>query len=287
MYPSLVIITNIEADHLDCYGTLDNIKDAFVGFTERLPFFGAVIACGDDPGVRDILPRIGRTVITYGINENADYMAKDICCSSGKSIFTVVKRGEQLGSVILNLPGMHNVANALAVIAAASETGIPFVSVVSSLSQFQGVRRRFEIVADIKGVTIVDDYAHHPGEIKATLAAARQSGYKRIIAVFQPHLYTRTRDFMDDFVTSLSAADIMYVTDIYKSREESIAGVSSEVITRKLSETGYLQAHYIKNKDDLSHILQAVIAEGDVVIFMGAGDIWKSAVELAEVMRNG
>lgn len=287
MYPSMAIITNVQADHLDCYGTLQNIKDAFVKFTERIPFYGAVIACNDDAGVRDIIPSIKRTVITYGLNDAADFYAEKINFNRGKASFTVKYKGESLGIINLNLPGLHNVLNSLAVIACATEMGIEFKSVANTLSKFQGVHRRFEIVGESQGVTVIDDYAHHPAEIKATLDAARKSGFERIIAVFQPHLYSRTRDLMDEFAESLGIADMVYVTDIYKAREEPIPGVTSETIIKKISEKGHSQAHYIPSKDELIPALKKLIKRGDAVVMMGAGDIWECAAKFAGELANG
>lgn len=287
MYPSLAIITNIEADHLDCYGSLQSIKEAFLRFTERIPFYGAVIVCSDDEGVRDILPSIQRTVITYGLNSSADYTAEDISFSRSSTSFTVKRKGEICGAVNLNLPGIHNVLNSLAVIAAATEMGIEFGSIVSTLSAFQGVRRRFEIIAEAAGVTVIDDYAHHPAEIRATLDAARRSGYKRIVAVFQPHLYSRTRDLMEEFVRSLLGADLVFVTDIYKAREEAIPGVTSGTIVEKMAEIGHLQATYVACKEDVVDRLKNLVQEGDAVIMMGAGDIRDCAVKFAGEIANG
>lgn len=281
MYPSMAIITNIEADHLDCYGSLQSIKDAFLRFTERIPFYGAVIACSDDCGVREILPSMHRTVITYGLNNPADYTAENISFSQGRSSFTVKRRGEICGVVDLNLPGIHNVLNSLAVIAAATEMGIEFGSIVSTLSSFQGVRRRFELIAKIGGISIIDDYAHHPSEISATINAARKCGYKRLIVVFQPHLYSRTRDLLDQFVKSLLEADVVYVTDIYKAREEPIAGISSATIVEKMIERGHGNASHVACKNDAIAALKGLVKEGDAVIMMGAGDIRDCAVMLA------
>ncbi len=281
MYPSMAIITNIEADHLDCYGSLQSIKEAFISFTERIPFYGAVIACSDDCGVREILSSLHKTVITYGLNSPADYTAESISFSRGRSSFTVKRRGENCGVVDLNLPGIHNVLNSLAVIAAATEMGIEFGSIVSTLSSFQGVRRRFEIIAEIGGITIIDDYAHHPSEISATINAARKCGYKRLIVVFQPHLYSRTRDLLDQFVKSLLEADVVYVTDIYKAREEPIAGISSATIVEKMIECGHRNASHIACKNDTIAALKNLVKEGDAVIMMGAGDIRDCAVKLA------
>ncbi|MGE5670424.1 MAG: UDP-N-acetylmuramate--L-alanine ligase, partial [Fibrobacterota bacterium] len=186
MNPSIAIITNIEADHLDCYGSIEAIKEAFVKFTERIPFYGAVVACKDDTGVREILPLINGTVITYSIHGDADYVAKDITFVNGSGVFTLVKQGVELGKINLNIPGKHNVSNSLAAIAVALEMGVDYKTVALSLAQFQGVKRRFEVIGIEKNITVIDDYAHHPGEIRATLDAARTSGYKNIIAVFQP-----------------------------------------------------------------------------------------------------
>ena len=287
MYPSLAIITNIEADHLDCYQTLDNIKDAFVRFTARVPFYGAVIVCNDDPGVQDIINRIDRTVITYGVRSQADYTARDVRFEKGKSYFNVYKYDKMLGEISLNLPGIHNVSNSLAVIAAAIEMGIEFSCIARSLDRFQGVRRRFEIIGIESGITVVDDYAHHPGEISATIDAARKSGYKKVIAVFQPHLYSRTRDLMDEFVSSLSAADIVYVTDIYKAREEPIPGVSANTIVEKIIQNGHKQAYFLSDKEGLLTDIPQKVTEGDVVILMGAGDIWEYAPKLVKVLKDG
>jgi len=287
MYPSMAIITNIEADHLDCYGSLQSIKEAFLDFTERIPFYGAVIVCSDDCGVREIIPSLHRTVITYGLSNPADYTAEDISFNRGRSSFTVKRRGEICGVVNLNLPGIHNVLNSLAVIAVATEMGIEFDSIASTLSSFKGVRRRFEIIAEVDGITIIDDYAHHPAEIRATINAARKCGYKRLIVVFQPHLYSRTRDLMDQFVESLLEADEVYVTDIYKAREEPIDGISSATIVEKMIKCGHSKASHIACGKDVILALKNSIKEGDAVIMMGAGDIRDCAVKLAGEMKDG
>lgn len=287
LYPSMAIITNIEADHLDCYGSLQSIKDAFQSFTERIPFYGAVIACNDDCGVREIIPHLHRTVITYGLNSSADYTAEKISFSRGRSSFTVKRRGEICGVVNLNLPGIHNVLNSLAVIAASTEMGIEFDSIVSTLSAFQGVRRRFEVITEAGGITVIDDYAHHPSEISATIDAARRCGYKRLVVVFQPHLYSRTKDLMDQFVESLLEADVVYVTDIYKAREEPILGISSATIVEKMIECGHRKASHIASKNDVIVALKSSVIKGDAVIMMGAGDIRDCAVKLAGELTNG
>lgn len=287
MFPALAVITNIEADHLDCYANLDDIKQAFVQFAARVPFYGAVICCADDPGVRSVLPLLGPNRITYGAGKTAEYTARAIEFADGRASFDVVRRDETLGRVSLSIPGMHNVVNALGALAAAVEMGAPFSAIRSALSKFAGVKRRFEVVGKERNITVIDDYAHHPGEIAATLAAARRSDFQRITAVFQPHLFSRTRDFMDDFAASLAKADTVVVTDIYKSREEPIAGITAATIVKKLRELGHADAHYVARKEEIVKSLAGRIASGDAVVVMGAGDIGETARELAEALRNG
>jgi UDP-N-acetylmuramate--alanine ligase len=279
MYPTMAVITNIEADHLDCYADLDEIKDAFVEFTDRVPFDGAVIACIDDEGVRSVLPRIRRSLFTYGTDSKADFRAVNIKFNGGRTDFSVVyKRGLEIGHVSIGIPGMHNVMNTLAALAVATETDIRFSVAADSVSNFLGVKRRFEVVGCMSGVTVVDDYAHHPGEISATMAAARSRGYKRVAVVFQPHLYSRTRDFMEQFARSLSVADVVVVTDIYKAREQPIPGVNAEDIVGKIKTiNGTVDAYYVKDKGDVSDVLRGKVHSGDVLILMGAGDIWEIA----------
>ena len=286
MYPSIAIITNIEADHLDCYKDLNDIKDTFVEFTEIVPFDGAVIACIDDEGVDSVLPRIQRSIITYGINPKADYRACDVNFENGQTVFAVLHKGKKLGTVTVNIPGLHNVKNVLAAIAVSLEMGIEFEKIVNTLSRFQGVKRRFEMIGTVNGVTVVDDYAHHPGEISATLDAARKFRSKgRIVAVFQPHLYSRTRDFLNQFAHALSAADLVFVTDIFKSREQPIPGVNAKDIVDNINTntTAETKAVYVNDKDEIAENLREKTKDGDLVIFMGAGDIWESAYQFAGV----
>jgi len=289
MYPSIAIITNIEADHLDCYKDLSDIKDTFVQFTERVPFDGAVIACIDDDGVNSVLPRIRRSVITYGINPKADYRAESINFENGLTTFTVFHKNKELGIITINIPGIHNVKNALAAIAAALEMGIEFKQIVKTLSNFHGVKRRFEMIGTVNGVTVVDDYAHHPGEISATLDAAKKFRHGRIVAVFQPHLYSRTRDFLDQFAQALSAADLVFITDIYKSREQPIPGVNAKNIVDSINTNTNTKttAFYVNDKNEIAGNLREKTEKGDLVIFMGAGDIWESAYDFVGVKSDG
>lgn len=287
MYPTIAIITNIEADHLDCYADLDDIKNTFVAFTGRVPFYGAIVCCIDDAGVRDILPRIKHRCSTYGLSEGADFQARDIEFVNGKPSYSVYRQGSLLGRLQLGVRGMHNVLNSLGAVAASLQFDVSFEQIRTALEEFSGVKRRFEIIGSVRGITVVDDYAHHPGEIAATLDAARRSGFKRIIAVFQPHLFSRTRDFLDGFAKSLSKADTVFVADIYKSREEPIPGVTAATIVKKMHDMDHKDAYYVARKEEI--VKQAVVTAepGDGIIVMGAGDITETAGEILKELRHG
>jgi UDP-N-acetylmuramate--alanine ligase len=273
MYPSVAVVTNIEEDHLDCYSGIEDIKAAFLQFANLVPFYGALVACTDEPQVRELLASYSKPVVSYGIDTDADYTARDISFAQGKTSCAVYRKHERLGLLELPIPGFHNVKNALAACAVATELGVDFANVARSLSGFTGVRRRFEIIGEKRGVTVIDDYAHHPSEIRATLSAAASAGYTRVVAVFQPHLYTRTRDFLGDFAAALCRADKFVVTAIYKSREEPIEGVTGRAIVDKALALGYRHAAYVDNKADIPAMLAPTLARGDAVVVMGAGDI--------------
>lgn len=285
MYPTFAVITNIDADHLDCYRDIDDIKEAFIAFTRKVPFFGEVIACVDDPGVREVLPSVAATVTTYGIDRGADYRAINIEFTGGCARFDVVERGAEIGRVGLLIPGMHNARNALAAVAVARLFEVDFQTIKRTFSTFKGVRRRFEVIAAINDRVIVDDYAHHPREIQATIDAARRSGARRVVAVFQPHLYSRTRDFLDDFAAVLMTADVVYVTGIYRAREEPIAEVTAGEIINRMADRGHRDAHYVADHRELTALLPPLLRGGDYLLFMGAGDINESACRLAEVLH--
>lgn len=284
MYPTVAVITNIDTDHLDCYRDLDDIKAAFVAFTGKVPFYGDVIACSDDAGVRAILPLVKAPVTTYGIDEGADYRAVAIAFTDGCARFSVQERGTDIGNLTIAIPGMHNVRNTLAAVAVARLFGAEMTTITSALHSFKGVHRRYDLIGTYRGVQVIDDYAHHPRELQATIAAARQSGAKRIIAVFQPHLFSRTRDFLEEFGEALTGADIAFVTAIYRSREEPIPGVAAEGIVAAMERQGYRHAHYIEEWRDLPELLAPMVTDGDYLLFMGAGDISSCAYRMAEVL---
>lgn len=280
--PVIAVITTLETEHLDTYRNLEDIQNAFLQFAGRVPFYGSVVLCLDEATVADLAPRLQRTVITYGISPQADVRADDIHFSQSSSDFKVIVRGKALGRLNLNQPGLHNVKNALATVGVAEELKIDFKCIRQGLQKFRGVDRRFEIKGEPRGILIVDDYAHHPTEIRATLAAARQGWNRRTIAVFQPHLYTRTRDFAEAFGESFSDADVLIVMGIYGAREEPIPGVSGELISGAARRSGHGNVHYVPERENVLEEILKIARSGDVVIALGAGDVWKVARDLRQ-----
>lgn len=286
--PSLAVITNIEAEHLDIYDNLADVKEAFIAFANKVPFYGAVVLCLDDPNVRSIIPAIDRRTISYGLTPQAKIRAIDIEADHFNSIFTVINEGEELGRITLRAPGEHNVKNALAAVAVGLELDIDFEQIKSGLERFEGVFRRFQLKADQNGVIVIDDYAHHPTEVQATLNAARK-GWKdhRLVAVFQPHLYSRTQELYEEFGLSFFDAEVCVITDVYPSREDPIEGVDGRLIADAAREYGHRQVHYVENKEELPARLKEIIEPGDVVITMGAGDIYKYGEAFVEELKSG
>ncbi len=287
MFPAMAVVTNIERDHLDVYEDLNDIKNAFTEYVKRVPADGTVVLCKDDRGASQMYANIDRTVITYGTSKTADYQAENITFEKGTTHFDVIKNKEALGFIDLPLTGLHNVRNALAAIAVSCEMNVPFEVIKNSLNSFTGIKRRFEIIGTEKEITVIDDYAHHPTEILATLAAARNVGFKRLVAVFQPHLYSRTRDFLNEFAESLMRADVAVVTEIYRAREEPLNGVKSADIIEKMWEKDHANVHYVSSVDKLAELLVPLLEPGDGVILMGAGDIWKAGEKILNEIKNG
>lgn len=280
--PRIAVITSLEADHLDIYSDLSDLKETFVKFANQTSFDGIVVLNADDVNLAQIAPEIEQSVSTFGLKYNADLMARNLSFRDGKSHCEVMANGHLLGSITLNLPGNHNIQNALAATAVALELGIPFETIAAGLLSFKGVGRRFEIVGREKDILIVDDYAHHPTEVAAVIQAARSGWDRRVVAVFQPHLFSRTRDFYSDFARSLEAADLAVVTDIYPAREEAIPGVSGALIADALQN----EHLYTADKNELSEILSKQVRSGDLVLFLGAGDIWKYSRELLKKLQE-
>ncbi|MDX1430638.1 MAG: cyanophycin synthetase, partial [Rhodothermales bacterium] len=281
--PSIAVITSIDVEHLDIYSDLDDIKDSFVRFANSIPFFGAAIVCLDDANVQSIVGRLDRRVVTYGISRQATVRADNVTRDGVRTSFDVFVDGSAQGRVELQVPGIHNVRNALAAFAVGLELDISSEDIALALARFSGVRRRFEILSREQDVIVVDDYAHHPVEIEATLSAATQAWpSRRLVAVFQPHLYSRTRDFKDEFARAFKDADLLVLTDVYGAREKPIAGVDGTLVADLAREYGHTDVRYVPAVGDLPSVVRSFISSGDVVIFMGAGDIWRSTRALAE-----
>jgi len=280
LLPSIAIITNVEADHLDIYDDLDDIKGAFIEFANKVPFYGVACVCLDDDGVRCILPHLHRRVITYGLSEECTTRAVDIEADERRVRYTLMHKNENLGTITLHVPGEHNVRNSLAAASMALELGISADVIREALGEFQGVYRRFEIKGEHHGVLVIDDYAHHPTEIRVTLAAARAGWDRRVVAVFQPHTYTRTKDFFQDFAESFGDADVLILTDVYAAREAPIEGVSGALIADAARLAGHPDVRYVPNMGDVRGALRDLLVPGDIVLTMGAGDVWKVGAEL-------
>ncbi len=283
--PTIAVLTTLETDHLDCYRDLEDIKSAFIQFASKVPFYGFVVLCLDEPALQDIMPKLKKKIITYGLNGQADLQAVDIRHRQNTTTFLVVHDGKDLGEVTLQIPGKHNVQNALAAIAVGLQLGVPFKKIAAGVAKFTGVFRRWEVKAEVNGVTIVDDYAHHPTEIKATLAGAKSGWRRRVVCVFQPHLYSRTRDFYDEFGRSFFNADVLVLTDVYPAREEPIQGVNGELIANAAKEVGHKQVHYVPDKKAIPAFLLSIVQPGDMVITMGAGDIWRFGEEFIAQLK--
>jgi len=274
--PTIAVVTNIDPEHLDHYGTHERLKDAFVEFASRVPFYGLAVLCLDHPHVQDLLPRVPRRHVTYGLSPQSDYSARGIQFRGLETSFNAYRRGEPLGGFTVKMPGAHNVLNCLATIAVADELEVPLDVTKQALATFGGVARRFTVLGTVGGVTLVDDYGHHPAEIRATIEAARRAfpgEEHRIVVAFQPHRHTRTRDLFDDFTRAFNQADVLVVTDIYAAGEAPIPGISAERLVQSIREHGHHDASYVANKAELPAALEAIARPGDVVIALGAGDV--------------
>ena len=275
--PTISVITNIEQEHMDCYDDLEDLHNSFAQFANAVPFYGVVLACLDSSGVQDIIPKIKRPVITYGLTSQADISAKNIQSKESKPTYSLYKQNQKCGKVTLNVPGKHNVLNSLAAAAIGFEMGLDAKTIIDGIGSYGGVRRRFEIKGIAGDVMVVDDYAHHPTEVSATLQAARGGWDRRIIAVFQPHLFSRTKSFYKEFAAAFMDSDVLIVTDIYPAREKPIKGITGKLVFNAARSTGHKNAHYIPDLKDLQTTLDGIIQENDMVITIGAGTIWRYA----------
>jgi len=278
--PSIAIVTNIDEEHLDHYRDLDAIKAAFVEFVNKVPFYGSAIVCLDQENVQAIIPRITRRIVTYGFSQQADIRGTEISQDEAGVTFNVTMRGRKLGSIYVRTPGEHNVSNALAAVAVASELDIPFAAVSEGISTFTGISRRLEHKGEAGGVTVMDDYAHHPTEIMATLRAARSVWRKRVVAVFQPHRHTRTNALWEKLGRSFYDADCVVVTSIYAAGEEPIPGVTAELVAKAAVRSGHRDVTFVPDRTKLIEHLAGILRPGDLLITLGAGDVWKVGEEV-------
>jgi UDP-N-acetylmuramate--alanine ligase len=282
LMPTIAVVTNIDPEHLDFYKGIEEIKESFLCFLEKIPFFGLAVLCLDHPNIQSLLPRLKKRFATYGLTTQADFQAKEIAFEGLSTSFDVVHQRQGIGRLSLRMPGIHNVYNALATLATAFELDIPFRVVQETLRDFSGIQRRFQIKGEKKGILIVDDYGHHPVEIMATLKAARTGWEKRIIAVFQPHRYTRTQALFKDFLAAFYDADVLILTDIYPAGEDRIEGVESQALFEGLREYGHKDVSYLPDKGEIVEHLLRILSPGDLVITLGAGDIWQVSEELVK-----
>ena len=285
--PAIAVVTNVEDDHLDHYGTIENIRAAFKTFIENVDEkSGVAVLCYDNENLRDIARKVKRKVISYAIENEAEYTAKNIEKNVNGQEFDVMHKGEMIGHIKLKVHGHHNILNALATIATALEVGVKFKKIADGLSMFRGAKRRFQTKGRVKNIWVVDDYAHHPTEIAATLRAARETKPKRLICVFQPHRYSRTKLLIKEFGEAFKEADGLVLTDIYAAGEEKIEGVSGESILKEVMETTDQDVSYIPKREDIAPYLLDMVEEGDLVVTMGAGDIYKTGEELVEMLKR-
>ena len=287
LQPVIAVVTNIDADHMDTYGQeFPRLKHAFVQFLQNLPFYGAAILCGDDPHVRDILPLVSKPIVTYGTAEDCSIRAEAIVHDGARMRFRAVRPGARALEVLLNLPGRHNVLNALAAIAVADELGVPDAAIGKALAEFHGVGRRFQSYGEVPldgggSFTLIDDYGHHPAEMAATLAAARGAfPERRLLLAFQPHRYTRTRDLFEDFVRVLSSADVVLLAEVYAAGEAPIVAADARSLARALRVGGQVEPLFVEEIGEMAQAIRRVARPGDVVLTMGAGSIGSVPAQL-------
>lgn len=289
--PTIVVVTNIDPEHLDFYGDMEHVKAAYLDFINRVPFYGRAVLCLDSVNIRALLPHVRKRFVTYGVSPDAELTARNLTVSGLMTHCEVWHGEELLGDLRLNLPGRHYALNALAVVAVSRELGIPFTQVQEALESFAGIQRRFEVKGEAAGVLVIDDYGHHPEEVRATLRAAREGmaseGERRIIALFQPHRYTRTRDLFDDFLSAFDDVDVLILTEVYPAGEEPIPGVSGESLYRALKKRGHIEVHFAPTKEEVLATTLSVSQAGDVILTLGAGDIYRTGIAILEQLREG
>jgi UDP-N-acetylmuramate--alanine ligase len=285
--PTIAVVTTIDAEHLDYYRDLAQIREAFLHFVNKVPFYGVAVLCADQPDIQAILPRVEKRTITYGVTNPADLVAASVRLEGIGSRFEVLRRGESLGELALRVPGAHNVANALAATAVGLDLEVPFSVIQTSLAAFSGVQRRFQVKGEVSGVLVVDDYGHHPAEIRATLQAARRGFARRLVVAFQPHRYTRTLHLREEFLTAFVDADLVLMIDIYPAGEPPIAGVHARHLAEAIAARTGREVRYLSDREELVAELLRVAQAGDLVLTLGAGDIGGVADQLLRRLGGG
>jgi len=284
--PTIAVVTNIDREHMDFYQTMERLTESFLTFMNRVPFYGLAVLCLDHPVVRALLPKVRKRFVTYGLSPEADFCAQDLQTQAMEVQFSVMHRSTQMGRLRLHLPGRHSAANALAAVAVAHELEIPFSQVAGALESFTGIHRRFEVKGEARGIMVIDDYGHHPVEIRATLQAIRDGWKRPLTVVFQPHRYSRTRDLFEDFLTSFEGADRLILTEIYPAGEEAISGICGETLYQAIKRKGHLEAEFIPDRKEIVRQLVPKLRTGDIVLTLGAGDIYKVGEELVEALQQ-
>jgi len=286
--PTIAVVTNIDLEHLDYYRDLDHLKETFLAFVNRVPFYGAAVLCLDDANAQSLIPEIKKRYLTYGLSAQADILAADLEEHGWISRFELVFKGERLGEISLGLPGRHNVLNALAAASVALELEIPFASIARALNRVGGIQRRFQLKGEAAGITVIDDYGHHPTEIRATLTALKACyPDRRKIVLFQPHRYTRTQALLEEFATAFNQADHLILTEIYAAGEEPIKGVTGRALAESIRIHGHHESDFSPDVDSLASKVASELNPGDVVLTLGAGSVWRVGEQLLEILSNG
>jgi len=283
--PTIAVVTNIDREHMDFHQTMERLNESFLAFINKIPFYGLAVLCIDDANVHGLLSKTRKRFATYGLSAEADFSAQDLKMSLGGVEFTVVHEGKPLGNLRLHLPGRHSATNALAAVAVAHELEIPFARAAEALAGFTGIHRRFEVKGEPRGIMVIDDYGHHPTEIRATIGAIRDSWKRPLTVIFQPHRFTRTRDLFDEFLTAFEGADRLVLTEIYPAGEDSIAGATGEALYQAMKRKGHMELEFVPDKNQIAAQIAGKLNPGDMVLTLGAGDIYKVGDALVEALK--
>jgi UDP-N-acetylmuramate--alanine ligase len=283
--PIIAVVTNIDKEHMDFHQTMDRLHESFLAFINKIPFYGLAVLCIDDTPARGLTAKVRKRFVTYGLSAEADFSAQELHFAPAGVECKVTHRGKSLGRLRLHLPGRHSATNALAAVAVAHELEIPFGQAAEALDAFTGIHRRFEVKGEPKGILVIDDYGHHPTEIRATIGAIRDSWKRPLTVIFQPHRFTRTKDLFDEFLTAFEGADRLVLTEIYGAGEDPIPGATGEALYQAIKRKGHLEVEFVADKNAIAARLAGQLAGGDVALTLGAGDIYKVGEELVEALR--